>query len=586
MCTSCIKAKVAVRLSPARACAAQLWGYLTMVTFSNKGEPNKADDDLPAVVRAAIDQEAPDLRDTQNTPLSSKARPAPVKQADGRRPAPEISLNAPLPDEGDHAMVRTRKDDLESIGQIMEALERRPSRMPFVIASLFTALWAIATAALVYGFGGHIRQMADEAGLAPTVIGLCGAFGAPVVFFFALASMIARLNELRIVSGTMAEATVRFAQPETAAHDSIMSIGQAIRREVAAMGDGVERALARAVELESLVNNEVSVLERAYSDNEVRIRNLLAGLAQQREILVGQAEQVRNAITHVHLDLSSDITTVSELIAERVHEAAQRVTQALADKGEQITIALGAAGDTMIGQLGDRGSNLLKEIATTSETATQAIDAAGERMKTSLNFKADQIGEQVRAITANLQQAIASRLDEAVGGFSQKSASVLATVESHTRELSSTITARSEEVSQSLIETAGRIAETIASRADEANQSLKTTSESIILDLDLHGNGMVSKLEGIGRTITESIVAVNGQGNALLESLAQRTAEMQELVSGAIATRDDALAAAITGRIEEANTAFAARATKVADTVEGQVARLEELLVGRVGKAV
>src|SRR5262245_63764022 len=116
----------------------------------------------------------------------------------------------------------------------------------------------------------------------------------------------------------MADVAMRLAEPETVARESIVTVGQAIRREVAAMGDGVERALARAVELESLVNNEVAVLERAYSENEVRIRNLLAGLAQQREILVGQAEQVRNAITHVHLDLSQDITTVSELIDDRV----------------------------------------------------------------------------------------------------------------------------------------------------------------------------------------------------------------------------------------------------------------------------
>jgi len=45
---------------------------------------------------------------------------------------------------------------------------------------------------------------------------------------------------------------------------------------VALMGDGIERAIARAGELETLVANEVSALERAYTDNEVRIRALSA----------------------------------------------------------------------------------------------------------------------------------------------------------------------------------------------------------------------------------------------------------------------------------------------------------------------
>ena len=125
-----------------------------------------------------------------------------------------------------------------------------------------------------------------------------------------------------------------------------MTVGQAIRREVAAMGDGVERALARAAELESLVHNEVSALERAYNDNEVRIRDLLSELTNQRETLVNQAEHVRNAIASVHLDLSHDITSVGDLVADKVNDVAQRVTRSLTEKGEHITLALGHVGDS------------------------------------------------------------------------------------------------------------------------------------------------------------------------------------------------------------------------------------------------
>ena len=73
------------------------------------------------------------------------------------------------------------------------------------------------------------------------------------------------------------------------------------------MGDGVERALARASELEALVQSEVAALERTYSDNEVRIRGLLQELASQRDTLVGQAEQVRSAINNVQIDLTQDL---------------------------------------------------------------------------------------------------------------------------------------------------------------------------------------------------------------------------------------------------------------------------------------
>ena len=197
---------------------------------------------------------------------------------------------------------------------------------------------------------------------------------------------------------------MRLAEPEEVARELIVTVGQAIRREVAAMGDGVERALARAAELEALVANEVSALERAYNDNEVRIRGLLETLAHQRDTLVGQAEQVRNAITGVHLDLSHDIASVSDHVAERVNESAQKIAQALTEKGEHITLALGRAGDSMIGALGERGGDLLERLERASQETAHAIASASDRLTSSLNFKTDHITEEFAELTTNLAQ--------------------------------------------------------------------------------------------------------------------------------------------------------------------------------------
>src|SRR5260221_39583 len=167
------------------------------------------------------------------------------------------------------------------------------------------------------------------------------------------------------------------------------AVRQAIRREVAAMGDGVERALARAAELETLVANEVSALEHAYNDNEVRIRALLQDLGSQRDTLVGQADQVRDAINGVHLDLTHDISQISDLVAEQVNDAARRITHTLAEKGEHIARALAHAGDTMIEQLGERGGDLLERLEATGATTAEAIAQASDRLTATLNFKTD-----------------------------------------------------------------------------------------------------------------------------------------------------------------------------------------------------
>src|SRR6185369_1475622 len=114
--------------------------------------------------------------------------------------------------------------------------------------------------------------------LGPTAIAaplLTIVFFVPIIFFYVVAHMRWRSQELRLITQSIAEVAMRLAEPETVARESIVTVGKAIRREVTAMGDGIERALARAAELETVVANEVSALEHAYTDNEVRIRALL-----------------------------------------------------------------------------------------------------------------------------------------------------------------------------------------------------------------------------------------------------------------------------------------------------------------------
>src|ERR1700722_6217014 len=407
--------------------------------------PKKSKD--PTEVALSAIQDALNVRDPDIAPPIAASR-ATVAEAssDSRKRAPRMPPIEPLepepfdppafPPPDDRDLAAAANDDQEAIGQVLQSMQRPPRSTAFLIATLLSVLWVISALGLMFALGGQLRGMFGDIFTAiPAFIGLATAVCAPVVFFYVLANMLKRSQELRAIAQSMAEITLRFAEPDTMARDSIVTVGQAIRGEGAAMGDGVERALARAAELETLVNSEVSALERAYNDNEVRIRNLLDGLAQQRETLVGQAEQVRNAITNVHLDLSHDITSVSELIAERVNEAAQRITRSLAEKGEQITVALGTAGDTMIEQLGERGTDLLERLERTSDDTTRAIETASERLTTGMNFKTDAINDQFTQIASNLQQALAGGLDGVINGFSERTSSLLQSLQDRTGEL-------------------------------------------------------------------------------------------------------------------------------------------------------
>ena len=104
------------------------------------------------------------------------------------------------------------------------------------------------------------------------LLGACALV--PVILFWAFAVMIRRAQEMRLAAQSMTEVAIRLAEPENLAQDRVMMVGQAVRREVAAMGEGIERTLARAVELETLVHTEVNQIERSYSENAARIRSL------------------------------------------------------------------------------------------------------------------------------------------------------------------------------------------------------------------------------------------------------------------------------------------------------------------------
>src|SRR5215212_1041380 len=156
---------------------------------------------------------------------------------------------------------RAANDDRETIGQILQAIQKgRPARNVYALATIFAGVWMLGAALLTISFLPSLQAAIGQGSGTLVLAGLAALFFAPVLLFYFLASLSWRGQELRMIAQSMAQVAIRFSEPEGAASDSMVTVGQAIRREVAAMGDGVERAIARAGELETLVANEVSAL--------------------------------------------------------------------------------------------------------------------------------------------------------------------------------------------------------------------------------------------------------------------------------------------------------------------------------------
>jgi len=422
---------------------------------------------------------------------------------------------------------RAANDDREAIGQALQAIQKgRPSNNAYLLPALATAVWIIAGALLTISFWPSIQAaLGQGSGGLLAFAGLIALFSAPILMFFFMANLSARGQQLQTIAQSMAQVAIRFSEPEGATSDSMVTVGQAIRREVAAMGDGIERAIARAGELETLVANEVSALERAYSDNEVRIRALLQDIAHQRDNLVGQAEQVRSAISGVQIDLRHDIALISDAIASRVDEVAKSITGALEERGAHITSALANAGDNMILALGERGGDLLDRLEEASAETTRAVLDASERLTTSLNFKTGHVHDEFVELADRVHDMLNERLDRVTADFEQRSSTIV---------------------------------DGISDRTEQVHDSLKNSSDSLLLELELRSGDLVNKIDESGNRLASKILTSG------------------EKASDALDVTVNSLVAKVISQTESAHDALSMQMSSFDELVKGQGGELAE----------
>ncbi|MGN6537419.1 MAG: kinesin, partial [Mesorhizobium sp.] len=267
-------------------------------------------------LEAQISQAAEELARAGRAEKPAAAKPAPA-EAEPARPAANQSKPADLrPVEPRSngtqpaaAFAPANDDRQKDYKFLLHGLNRRASNTIYWIVALISVVWIAGAAALAHLLFGpsiwNIRTL-DQLLARPELIGVAVAAIVPVVLFWAFAAMVRRAQDMRLAAQSMTEVAFRLAEPENLAQDRVMMIGQAVRREVAAMGEGIERTLARAVELETLVHSEVSQSERSMSENDALRRWLVEGLGREREAVVPLADRVRASSHGAHETLRDE----------------------------------------------------------------------------------------------------------------------------------------------------------------------------------------------------------------------------------------------------------------------------------------
>ena len=476
-------------------------------------------------------------------------------------------------------------DDRRNIGSLVYSLQRRPSSGPFWVALLLSIIWGAVGLGIAWvSFGDEIMQIttAQEAARNAPLIGTAVAIVIPILFFWVMALMVWRAQEMRLVARSMTEVALRLAEPEDIAKESVVSVGQAIRREVAAMGDGVERALARASELEVMVHNEVASLERSYNDNELRIRGLIEELALQRESVVSNAEKVRSAITGAHAMLNDDLQVTSERLSSDVRGATERFSEAITKHSTDFTDTFGTATERLIDNFGTQGRSFMDDLSNRSSEISDAISLANNSLSETISVHKTDIAETLAMNTGELSQILSVRGDEMSGILQTRSDELSGVLASRSDELANLLTSRSDEISQTVAAHSNALTENLANQSRELSEGLSAQSRELSENLASSKDEIIDTLayrsQEIGTALSSTSLEVadllSARAGEINEALDIRTSE----IVGGIDSRTVAIAEILDSRSNEIVSTIDLRTSAITETLTERTGEIDERL--------
>ncbi len=397
-------------------------------------------------------------------------------------------------------------DDRQSIGSLMFALQRKPSAAPFWFAFAVSVVWASLGLAMSWDtFAAQLEQSASFSGVFenPTLVLISVFIVVPIAFVWVMALMFWRAQEMRNVARGMTEVALRLAEPEDVAKESILNVGQAIRREAAAMGDGIERAIARASELEVLIHKEVSSLENSYNDNELKIRRLVEELVSQREAIQANAELVRETISGSHENLASQLANTSEEFASSVDRARERLTGSIDSVLEQMTSRLEGRVSEVTDSFTEAGSNMVSSLTIRSDDYVERLTSTGSELVETLSETGSKLSETLHERGASINEEFSSTASSFINNLTERGTDLNTRLSETSEALVDNLASRSQEITATLSSTGTEIVDGLSARGNEISDLLAQRGEALQTTLGAAG-------AELSATITDQTEAMKG----------------------------------------------------------------------------
>lgn len=496
-------------------------------------------------------------------------------------------------------------DDRRNAGIFMQTLQRRPSRAAYVWASALSLVWLGALGGFAWS-QGLMDTAALTASASPFQLFLGGcALMLPIIAFFVTAIMSVRAQEIRLASRAIGEAAIHLAQPESLTTDAVLTVSQTIRREVAAIGDGVERAIARAGELEALVRSEISTLERAYFDNEVRIHSLVDELNVQREAIIANADRVRSAMSGSHENMVIDMEQLAQRVADTMNSAGERVTNLLdargldihrgiTDAGNQLTASLESkvgdiatvferTGNVLTQHLHEGASSVTRTLAQTGKEVIDTLNTQGATVKKALENTADTLELSFITRGKEVTDRLAQTGEEVSQTIASQGTNVRNILEETAGALEQNFVKRGHEVSEKLMETGGIVAGNIGTSITQLHEVVSQATATIGKEVTGNSARLSEELISAGNRLVGDIIARGGDvrerisivGSQVAEEISSRGKEIYERLEGTVQLANDTIGTRVETLAERIDSA----SQRVSDSVMTQGQTLEKNLM-------
>ena len=432
-------------------------------------------------------------------------------------PAPEVVVEAVERGERRRAPKRrpagparnqfAANDDVPSIGGLIFALHQKPSRKPFLVAAIASAVW------LVVGVTFGVTMLAPEAKSAqtlfelfgrPVTMSVAGAIVIPITLFWFLALLVWRTQELKLMSSAMTEVAVRLAEPDRMAEQSIASLGQSVRRQVSFINDAIGRAIGRASELEALVHSEVAALERSYSENEYRIRSLIEELQSERAALANNSDRVSDSLRGIGAEVAGQILRAGQLATDSLSTASGSLAEVIESKSGLIAAAATKAGALVDEKLSERGNSLLSSLTVLTQRIGSEVPAVIDRM-TNEQVRLTRIIEGAGSNLGALENALATRTQALSDVLEMRTHALDSAMTRHASQIEETIGAQAQAIETSMSSVAERLDRGMENQTAAINEAIARGTEAVDKSVSERTLALAGAMESHARSLGEAL---------------------------------------------------------------------------------